>query len=192
MRRFAIRILIAVLTFTAGVVVSRMFLPATGEFKSFQALDKLEGWKRSCKKKRRGHVQLGEAPPRVADVSLVQPHDIGYAEAIEFADFLRDTGIKVRSIHRSKFESLFETSDRAAHFRTDRGTVDVIFFSEASGAEDIRVNEQGEGQRYVYELRTPHETQILNSRWPNYIVRHQQWFISTPSEALAEKIKNAL
>ena len=192
MRRFAVRILIALLTFTAGVFVSRLFFSTDSQFQSFQAVDRVAGWKRGCRK-RRAYARLVQAPaPPRMDVSLLQPHDAVYDEALEFANFLRENGIRVRRINRSKFESLFKGSDRAAHFRTESGTADVIFFSDSRGAEKIRVSELSEGERYIYELQAPDETQMLNSATPNYIIRHQHWFISTPSEQLAAEIHRAL
>src|SRR5918996_3703111 len=99
MRRFAVRILIALLTFTAGVFVSRLFFSTDSQFQSFQAVDRVAGWKRGCKK-RRTYALLGEVRPSRLDSSLLQPQDISYVQATEFADFLVENGIDVRSVHR--------------------------------------------------------------------------------------------
>lgn len=60
--------------------------------------------------------------------SLLKPTHRAYEDAMEFARFLEEKGINVKSVHRSKLEGLFEGIDKAAFFRTEKGVVEVIFF----------------------------------------------------------------
>ncbi|HUE83679.1 MAG TPA: hypothetical protein VMM84_16380 [Pyrinomonadaceae bacterium] len=114
----------------------------------------------------------------------MQPSDAAYVEAREFAEILRDRGIDVHSIHRSKLEGLFGHSDRAAFFRTDRGIVEVIFLSGFEGADAVRVNKRRMKERYLNSFRG-HETQ------PFYFVNRRDKFIVTRSNQLANEIELA-
>ncbi len=196
MRRFTVRILIALLTFTAGIVVSKLFMSAGSESRSFSALARFErngSW--GCKK-RRGLSRVVETPGRSArfvplpDKSLLDSTYMGYSEVMGFAEFLQNTGIAVESIHRSKLEGLFRHTNKAAFIRTDKGVVEVVF--DPNGAEKIQISQSRDGRSYRYSLRADNETQTIDSRWPFYFVRHQNWFIVTRSESLASEIRLAL
>lgn len=105
MRRLGIRFLIAVLTFTAGVAVSKL-LSFPGAMLSESSCKKPRVFSRTAEK--RVVATLSSVPSNELragrDVSLLQPSDAAYVEAREFAEILRDRGVNVHSIHRSKLE----------------------------------------------------------------------------------------
>ena len=159
MRRLGVRILIAVLTFTAGVAVSKL-LSFPGAMLSESSCKKPRVFSNRLMEKR-VVATLSSAPSYEKeagrDVSLLQPSDAAYVEAREFAEILRDRGINVHSIHRSELEGLFSHSDRAAFFKTDRGIVEVIFLSGFEGADAVHVNKRRMKERYLNSFRG-HET----------------------------------
>jgi hypothetical protein len=130
------------------------------------------------------------------DSSILKPTDVAYAEAMEFAQFLNGKGINVKSVHRSKLESFFRGLEKAAFFRTDKGIVEVIFFSEPTGAERVRVKEQLRAGRYLYSFEgQPHPNppgDTFDANRPMYFLMHRNWFIVADSEELSDALKRAL
>ncbi|MBA3693699.1 MAG: hypothetical protein H0W77_09720 [Acidobacteria bacterium] len=76
------------------------------------------------------------------DVSLLRSTDVAYADATKFAQFLNEHNFKVQSIHASNLNGFFRGVKKAAFFKTDKGIIEVIFFSDATGAEKISVTER--------------------------------------------------
>ena len=134
--------------------------------------------------------------PQSQDSSLLKPTDDSYQDAMEFARFLNEHGIAVKSVHRSKLESFFQGIEKAAFFRTDRGIVEVIFFPEPTGAERIRVIEQRRGRQYLYSFEgQPHPRprgDKFNSGQPMYFLMHRNWFIVPEGKEFYEALKSAL
>jgi hypothetical protein len=130
------------------------------------------------------------------DVSLLKPEHIAYADAMEFARFLSDRGIHVKSVHRSKLEGFFRDAVKAAFFRTDKGVVEVIFFPDPTGAEKLMVTEQGSAGRYIYSFRgQPHPNpprDAMNAAYRVYFLMHRNWFIVTSNKELHEALQGAL
>jgi hypothetical protein len=130
------------------------------------------------------------------DGSLLKPPAVAYADAMEFARFLEDRGIDVKSVHHSKLESLFQGIEKAAFFRTEKGVIEVIFFPDPGGAEKVRVTEQRKAGRYLYSFEgqpnpRPHEGGFDASR-PMYFLMHRNWFIVLENEELYNAVKSAL
>jgi hypothetical protein len=129
----------------------------------------------------------------VADSSLLRPSDRSYAEAREFAGFLDQHGIAVKSIHRSKREGSFRGVNKAAFFKTDRGVLEVIFFPE-NGAEKVSVTERRENQRYIYSFTGQPQpnppTDTIHAAYPEYFIMHGGWFIVTLNEKLYTAVKS--
>lgn len=129
------------------------------------------------------------------DASLLRSSDISYADATELARFLNQHGITVKSIHRSKLESFFRGVNKAAFFKTQRGTLDVIFFPEG-GAERVSPIERRENKRYIYSFRgqpqpnPPADT--FNSARPMYFITHGGWFIVAFDERTYHAVKSRL
>jgi hypothetical protein len=123
--------------------------------------------------------------PSVPDLSLLRPSEDSYADATEFARFLDQRGISVKSIHRSKLQTFFRGVDKAALFKTDRGTLEVIFFPD-SGAEKVSVTEHREGKRYIYSFRGQPQPapplDNIDAAYPVYFTMHGSWFIVTYDE----------
>jgi len=129
------------------------------------------------------------------DSSLLKPGDIAFADALEFARFLEDKGIKVKSVHHSKLESLFEGIGKAAFFRTEKGVVEVIFFPDPIGAEKVKVTEQFKAGRYLYSFQgqpNPQPGDGFDAARPMYFLTHRNWFIVPDSKAFNEALKRAL
>jgi hypothetical protein len=135
-------------------------------------------------------------PGQSQDVSLLKPGHAAYADASEFARFLDDNGVNVKSMHRSTLEGFFRDVDRAAFFRTGMGVVQVIFFPEPTGAERVQVTERRRAGRYVYSFRgqprpnPPGDT--FDSGRPMYFLTHRNWFIVPDSKELYDALKDVL
>ena len=130
------------------------------------------------------------------DSSLLKPTDAAYQDAMEFARFLNEHGINVKSVHRSKLDGFFRGIEKAAFFRTDRGIVEVIFFPEAKGAEKVRVIEQRRDGRYLYSFEgqpqpNPPGDRIDASR-PMYFLMYGNWFIVPDGKESYDALKDAL
>ena len=153
-----------------------------------------------------GFGVAGNVPPQKAfshpsqtsqsqDGSLLKPGHIAYDDAMEFARFLDDKGITVKSVHRSKLESLFQGVEKAAFFRTEKGVVEVIFFPEPIGAEKVKVTEQRKAGRYLYSFQgqpNPEPGDGFDANRPMYFLMHRNWFIVPDSEELYDTLKRAL
>ena len=130
------------------------------------------------------------------DGSILKPTNAAYAEAMEFANFLNGKGIIVNSVHASKLNGFFRGLEKAAFFRTDKGIVEVIFFSEPMGAERVRVKEQRRAGRYLYSFEgQPHPNppgDTFDANRPMYFLMHRNWFIVAESEELSDALKRAL
>jgi hypothetical protein len=72
-----------------------------------------------------GQVQEVSSPlsqvSQSQDGSLLKPEHRAYMDAMEFARFLNQSGINVKSVHRSKLESFFPGIEKAAFFKTEQG-----------------------------------------------------------------------
>jgi hypothetical protein len=129
------------------------------------------------------------------DGSLLKPTYRAYEDAMEFARYLDEKGINVKSVHRSKLESLFEGIDKAAFFRTEKGVVEVVFFPGPMSAEKITVTEQRKGGRYLYSFQgqpIPQPNAGFDSSRPMYFLMHRNWFIVPDSKETYEAMKSAL
>lgn len=130
------------------------------------------------------------------DVSLLKPTDVAYADAMDFARFLEDKGIKVKSVHGSKFNGFFRGIRKAAFLRTDKGIVEVIFFPDPTGAEKIQVTEQRQPGRYLYSFQgQPHPNppgDTIDSNRPMYFLMHRNWFIVPDGKKFYDALKDAL
>ena len=128
------------------------------------------------------------------DVSLMQPSDIAYADAMEFARFLNEHGFTVRSVHRSKLEGFFRGVNRAAFLRTDKGIVEVILFSEPGGAEKIQVIERNRAGRYIYSFLgqpDPKPGDVIDASRPVYFIKHRNWLIVIHDQKIDKALKQA-
>ena len=136
---------------------------------------------------------VAQSPPS-PDTSLLQPSDISYADATEFARFLNQHAIAVKSVHRSKLESFFRGANKAAFFKTDQGFLEVIFFPD-DGAEKVSVTAQlAFEHRIYYSFRgqpqpNPPADTFLAAR-PMYFITHRSWFIVTLDEKTYNTVKS--
>jgi hypothetical protein len=129
------------------------------------------------------------------DGSILKPRDAVYYEAMEFAQLLNSKGIIVNSVHRSKLESFFVGVEKAAFFRTEKGVLEVIFFSDPEGAEKVTVTERREEGRFLYFFQgqpNPTPGDGFDSNRPMYFLMHRNWFIVLESEDLLKAVKRAL
>jgi hypothetical protein len=129
------------------------------------------------------------------DGSLLKPEHRAYMDAMEFALFLNQRGINVKSVHRSKLESLFPGIEKAAFFKTEKGVVEVIFFPDPRGAESVTVTEQRKAGRYLYSFEgqpNPKLDDAFDSSRPMYFLMHRNWFIVLDSDELYDAVKSAL
>jgi hypothetical protein len=126
------------------------------------------------------------------DASLLKPSDSSYPAAMEFASFLNHQNINVRSVHRSKLESFFPNVT-AAFFRTDLGSVEVIFFPEPDGAERVQIEEQRNDGRfsYSYSIRRDPDSgpRIVEATAPQYYIRQKKWLIVTSNKTISDALQ---
>jgi len=146
-----------------------------------------------------GHIQEVSSPLSQVnssqDGSLLKPEHRAYPDAMEFARFLNQRGINVKSVHQSKLESFFPGIEKAAFFRTERGVVEVIFFPDPRGAENLTVTEQLKAGRYLYSFQgqpNPKLDDGFDASRRMYFLMHRNWFIVLESKELYDSVKNAL
>jgi hypothetical protein len=146
------------------------------------------------------HQATPSRPPAAAqaqDESLLQPTDVAYADAMEFARFLKDHGLAVRSVHRSHLESFFQGIEKAAFFRTNKGVVEVAFFPGLLDAEKVSVtyskNEsEAVPHRYKVEGQPSSGGGVIEAAYPVYFTMHKSWYIVTSESELDAVLKRAL
>ena len=129
------------------------------------------------------------------DSSLMKPGHPAYEDAMEFACWLNEKGIKFLSLHKSKLESLFPGIYKAAFFRTEKGVVEVIFLPDPRGAESVKVKEQRTEGRYLYSFSGYPNVELVggfDSSQPMYFLMHRNWFIVPDREELYQALKRAL
>lgn len=124
----------------------------------------------------------------------MKPGDPAFEDAMQFARVLNEKGIRVLSVHRSKLNGFFPGLQRAAFFKTEKGVVEVIFFPEPEGAENVIVTERREAGRYLYSFSgQPNATMIgFDSAGPTYFLMHGNWFIVSDIESLYHEVKRKL
>jgi hypothetical protein len=142
-----------------------------------------------------------QAPPAASilaeesqDSSLLQPNDSEYSDAMEIAQLLRNNGFIVHTLHRSKMSGFFSGVDKAALIKTDKGVFEVIFFPAMDGAEKVQVLEERKAGRYLYSFREqPNSTlgDSIDSKRPQYFIRHRNLFIIMDDQDLYTTLKTA-
>jgi hypothetical protein len=132
--------------------------------------------------------------PGSPDDSLLRPSHHAYVDAMEFARFLNEHNIAVKSIHNSKLSGFFRGLPKAAFFRTDKGILEVIFFPD-NGAEKVSVTERRDNNRYIYSFRGQPQPDpardIYDSARPVYFIAHGGWFVVTYDEEASTAVKSA-
>lgn len=131
------------------------------------------------------------------DVSLLQPADIAYQNAAEFARLLKAEGVEVRSIHRSTLEGFFKGIGNAAFFRTDKGIVEVIFFPGPLDAEKVTITysrnaAKGIPHKYKVAGQPAHGEGVIYATAPLYFTLHKSWYIVTSDTELDSALKRSL
>lgn len=140
-------------------------------------------------------LQASAQTGKSQDSSLLKPGDAAYTDALEFARFLTDKGINVKSMHRSKFESFFRGLDKAAFFRTDKGIVEVIFFPYRYGAEKVQVTERREAGRHIYSFKgqpNPGPGDKIDAGRPVYFIMHRNFFMIINDKELYDALANRI
>lgn len=131
------------------------------------------------------------------DISVLKPADGVYAEALNTAEILKQHGLNIQSIHRSKLEGFFRGTSKAAYFKTDKGSFGVIFFPEAGQAEKIRVDEKRDGKRYVYSFEGQPQPDpprdVFNAAYPmRFILTGNLFVVVSNNEELYKTLKEIL
>lgn len=129
------------------------------------------------------------------DGSLMRPGDRSYEDAMEFACWLNEKGIKFLSLHRSKLDGMFPGLRKAAFFKTEQGVVEVIFFPGPASAENVIVTERRTDGRYLYSFSGYPNVEFaggFDSSQPMYFLMHRNWFIVPDKEELYQALKRAL
>lgn len=137
------------------------------------------------------------AAAQAQDISLLQPSDMAYDDAMEFARFLKDNGLTLSSVHRSHLEGFFRGVGKAAFFRTDKGVVEVAFFEGALDAEKVTVKYSRNKpaavpHRYKVEGQPTNGEGVIQAAYPVYFTMHRNWYIVTSESRLDAILKRAL
>jgi hypothetical protein len=141
-------------------------------------------------------VRLAPCPGPGDTLSLQQPQDPGYREAMEFAEVLQRNHIGLRCITRTKIGSYFFGEPRAAGFQTDLGTVTVVFFPAPNGAERIRTSLTVKGGHYHYTFSTGRwgfgRRQVIDLNAPLLFLIRGRWFVMVTDARAEEPLRLAL
>ena len=126
-------------------------------------------------------------PPPGDTLSLLQPQDPGYGEALEFGHFLQSHHIGLRCITRTTLGSYFLGEPKSAGFQTDLGPISVSFLPPPDGAERVTtVLTVSRGHyRYTFRTKQPRLTnhQVIDSDAPLHLLVRGPWFIFVDSRA---------
>ena len=126
------------------------------------------------------------------DISLLTPENAEYADAMVFADFLKQHGLKVISVHKSKLNGFFRGINKAAFYKTDKGVVEVIFFPGPAGAEAVTVIEDRKDERFIYSFVGQPDPNppgdIFNSKRPMYFAMYRNWFIVSQADEIMKAL----
>jgi hypothetical protein len=114
------------------------------------------------------------------DDALLKPSDPAYEDAVKFARVLDQAGVHVAKIFASKLNGFFRDVPRAAYYRTDKGVVEAIFFTD-DGAAKIKVTETRDGARYIYSFTgQPHPNppgDVFQSAGPMYFIAYGNAYV---------------
>ena len=140
--------------------------------------------------------QIVAQSPQSTDVSLLRTTDVAYTDAMDFARFLDKYNFVVQSVHRYKLEGFFLGVEKAAYFKTEKGVVEVIFFPDSKGAEEVKVTERRSEKRYIYSFqgqpRPNPQGDTFNSAQPMYFMLRRNLFIVSSNKELSEALKSVL
>jgi hypothetical protein len=125
------------------------------------------------------------------DVSQLVPADLSYAK--DFVQFLSDSGWSVQGVHRSKFESFFRETNKAAYLETERGIFEVVFFDQDADVEQIRVSEEqgASANHHKYTVQTPKTNRRIEGG-VCYFTKRRKMFIITSDRELNDALDRLL
>lgn len=139
--------------------------------------------------------QQAPCPPPGDTMSLLQPQDPGYSEALEFGQFLQKHHINLRCITRTTFNYLLGES-KAAGFQTDVGTISVVFFPAPNGAERVTIGLTVSHGLYRYTFRTKQAgltgRQLIKVDAPLHFMIRGGWFILLVDSRAEQPLRLAL
>jgi hypothetical protein len=127
--------------------------------------------------------------------ALLQPTDLGYAEAAEFRQSLEAQGIIVRCVCRSKMTGMFEGQRGAAVLRTDQGDFEALFLPKSKNWAALEIIQNEKGGRYLCSARghpKPWHTVLMDGSRPAYFVKHANQLCITWDPQLSAKLDQIL
>jgi hypothetical protein len=139
-----------------------------------------------------------QAPcPAVGDtMSLLQPSDPGYADALEFGKFLENHHIGLRCITRTTIGSNFLGESKSAGFQTELGPISVVFFPMPDGAERVTTELTVSRGHYHYTFRTRQpglaNHEVMDTDAPFHFLIQGRWFIFVIDARAEEPLRLAL
>lgn len=97
--------------------------------------------------------------------------DPAYGNAMQLSQTLSDHGIRVKCVLASKMSQFFVGKKGAALYRTDAGDFEALFAFKPEDFGDFSIDEQRQGDRYVYQFRGAWRAPSLDSPRPMYFVK---------------------
>jgi len=121
------------------------------------------------------------------------PTDAGvYRDAMTLADKLGKNGIEVECVMGSTMGGSFEGQNGAAVYRTNRGSLDVLFLTPPGTFDRLRILEQRNGERYSYRFKGPPQpwpSNLIDSAYRIYFIKDRNMLFVVDDVELAAMIQ---
>src|SRR5581483_6551425 len=109
---------------------------------------------------------------------------------------LSNGGLTIQSVQASKWNGMFQSTNKAVWIETDMGILEAVFFADSTEAKEIRVASVPNkvAWRYAYEIQAPPPTLThdvtLDLAFPMYFATRENMFLITDSADLYEALKH--
>jgi hypothetical protein len=140
-------------------------------------------------------IQSSVCNPREM-IAQLRPNYPTYADALELAQTLTSSGVRVKCILRSKMETFFDDVKGAALYRTDHGDFEALVLPKPQDVSDLDIVEQQQNGRFVYLLvrRNPGQSSPASMDGPRrlYFIKHGSQLLVAYDEQTAESLRAIL
>jgi len=144
--------------------------------------------------KPRSEISTTAATPlhQKVDILPLVPVELGHAK--EFVQFLSDSGWSIQHVYRSKHESFFRETNKAAYIETDQGILEVVFFDTNAAVERIQIIEEPSTipNNHFYLIKSATTTQRTGGFGATYFTKYRNMFIITIDRDLNDKLHDFL
>ena len=145
----------------------------------------------ACKPRSAISTMPAAPSPQRVDISPLVPAELSFAK--DFVQFLSDSGWSIQGVHRSKHESFFRETNKAAYLETDHGILEVVFFDTNAAVEQIQIIEEpSTSPGHSYLIKSTATTQRTGGFGPTYFTKYRNMFIITIDRDLNDKLQKIL